>query len=858
MTASKFLGSCRRLGTLKTVFAYPYVRVILGSAIFEATEDYAREAVLAKELKTTINDLRCTLQNGLLSLELLTPAEFVAEAGGFDERERGHHWLGALTASEDYRTNKKINEVQIPTLHFYGYKGGQARSTLLGVTACALARSGWNVLALDSDIEAPSLDVIFARAITSLSRTFLGVVQGVPEIEVTNVRAPQKNEGRVDLIACRPRAEEFDIDMAAFALRSSLEPTILEKAANRIAAFAVGRKYDLLLIDHRSGLSPSTLPLLASVPGPCVICVKMDDQWRSAKNFLKEVLRAYPPNPGIFVTWKPDSENEEAFRHRTFGQKDELLGLLANSLRQDAQQQLTLPLDEEELSSVELEDHWVVWPYDEAFRISRLPEADQLTARAKDAIDELRGVLGLGREMIPSQVFANGQYPTTSPSGSTDEGDLILTKALRDLLIPDNPYSYIFGRKGTGKTRLLRELAQRKIGEPLLVASDSQDERGLKSSQPEIQLAADRLLVQPETFWWCLIAAAIKTDTTSRSELAAEFKLLTESDTPGEILNWIVTAVKTSRKRTFLFDGIETTFHSRQIFGYLEALFRVLQTIEGDSRLSDRLGFRLFLRSDLAERGFQNIEQQTYGKVLWLSWEYQAILNFMLSRIMINPWYKLNFSELTEQLLKVREQILKGDLPQGECETLLLRAFPEKLKRNNLLTKTFLRTYFADSASERTGAPDRLRYYPRIFARLIEAIPELAKGKDAKAIELETGRISQNLIFLAHEDAANRYLTGLKEELRYLIDLAEDSSHNQEQLDALLAAFDGLKTPFEIDERIEELVRKTKLDPGRVRRAMERMKSVGMFESRPDYPGEWRVGRLFKSSLRMKYVRRSA
>lgn len=855
MTASKFLDSCRRLGTLKTVFAYPYVRVIIGSASFETTEDYAREAVLAKELKTTINDLRCTLQNGLLSLKLLTPAEFVAATGGFEERERGHHWLGALTASEDQRLHKKINAVRIPTLHFYGYKGGQARSTLLGVTACALARSGWNVLALDSDIEAPSLDVIFARAITSLSRTLLGVVQGVAEIEVTNVRAPRKDEGRVDLIACRPRAEEFDIDMAAFALRSSLEPMILEKAADRIASFAVGRKYDVLLIDHRSGLSPSTLPLLASVPGPCVICVKMDDQWRSAKNFLKEVLRAYPPNPGIFVTWKPDSENEDAFRNRTFGQKDELLSLLANSLRHDAQQQLTLPLDDEELSSVELEDHWVVWPYDEVFRSNRLPEADQLSVRAKDAIDELRGVLGLVRD--PNQVLSNGQYPTTSPSGSTDEGDLILTKALRDLLIPNNPYSYIFGRKGTGKTRLLRELAQRKIGEPLLVASDSQDERGLKSSQPEIQSAADRLLNQPETFWWCLIAAAIKTDTTSRGELAAEFKSLSESGKPGEILDWIVAAVKTSRKRTFLFDGIETTFHSRQIFGYLEALFRVLQTVESDSRLSDRLGFRLFLRSDLAERGFQNIEQQTYGKVLWLSWEYQAILNFMLSRIIINPWYKLNFSELTEQLLPVREQILKGDLPQAECETLLLQAFPEKLKRNNLLTKTFLRTYFADSASERTGATDRLRYYPRIFARLIEAIPELAEGKDAKAVDLETGRISQNLIFQAHEDAANRYLTGLKEELRYLIDLAEDLSDNQERLDALLAAFDGLKTPFEIEERIEELVRKTQLDPSRVRRAMDRMKTVGMFESRPDYPGEWRVGRLFKSSLRMKYVRRS-
>jgi hypothetical protein len=306
----------------------------------------------------------------------------------------------------------------------------------------------------------------------------------------------------------------------------------------------------------------------------------------------------------------------------------------------------------------------------------------------------------------------------------------------------------------------------------------------------------------------------------------------------------------------FLFDGLETAFHSRYIFGYLEGLLRVLQTVESDNRLAEAIGFRLFLRQDLAERGFQNIDQQTYGKKLDLSWDYQSILNFTLSRIMVNAWYQKTFPSLAANLTQRRNEILAGTVPTQDCEQLLLLAFPEKLRRNNLRTTTFLKTYFADSAS---GRPEALSYYPRIFARLIEAIPDPAVRSqgEGKIDDLdENGRINQTLIFLAHSDAATKYLSGLKEELRFLIELSSDSSENQQRLEALLAAFDGLTTPFDIDQRVKEIAIKTGFGELDVRRALDRMKTVGMFESRPDYPGEWRVGRLFKSSLRMKYSRR--
>ncbi|MFN5895697.1 MAG: AAA family ATPase, partial [Dolichospermum sp.] len=97
--------------------------------------------------------------------------------------DRGHHWLSALI-------NQKLEKVdftekprtEIKVIHFYGYKGGQARSTLLGLLSTALAEDGWKVLVVDSDIEAPSLDILYARTSRALSGTLLGVIQSTSEI----------------------------------------------------------------------------------------------------------------------------------------------------------------------------------------------------------------------------------------------------------------------------------------------------------------------------------------------------------------------------------------------------------------------------------------------------------------------------------------------------------------------------------------------------------------------------------------------------------------------------------------------------------------------------------------------------
>ncbi|HEX3742675.1 MAG TPA: hypothetical protein VHW09_02040 [Bryobacteraceae bacterium] len=842
MTASQLLKQAQASYQVSTVFRFPYVHVIVADEGFAAQSEEQREWEFATKLKTTISEIRSTASNALFVIRLLSPEEISAEYGA-NPTERGHHWLGSLAAGAMSETSPAngLGE-NAKTVHFYGYKGGQARSTILALVASSLADEGWKVLAVDSDLEAPSLDIIFGRSVRPLAGTLLGVSQGTAGFSPERVHLSSNGQGFVDLLACRPRRSEYDIDAVAFALKSALDATIIQQSARRIRTESERNKYDIILIDHRAGLSPITLPWLKSLPGPVVISARLDDQWQPARTFLQAILKEYPSNPGLFVSWKPDEEDPTSFRDRNQGQIDSLLDLLADALSDTSD-------GEGELSSVELEDHWILLPYDSAFRASRLPEPRSLLVATNEAITRIRGLLEISGARSVELVL--------TPSGATDAGDLIQTAVLRELLVPENSIAYILGRKGTGKTRLLRELAKAGIGETLISDSNSTEGAGLASPSIELSDAASDLEKQPDHFWWSLFAAALQSESTSTGVLRDSFVRISKNFQMPMLLDAVQVA---NRSRTFLIDSLETAFPARLIQTYLESLFRVLQIIDTDPRISKVIKFKVFLRSDLAERGFQNIEQQLHGRTKHLSWNTQLIFNFVLSRIATIPWYRTAFPKLVADIQSVRGRVLKGELSIEECERMLLVPFPSQLRRNNLQTTTFLKTYFADSASDKTdlSGSDRLRYYPRIFDKFLEVLADPQATKVAyTGHQLDNNqKINQSLIFLAHEEAAKAYLSQLESELVYLISLAEDHSTNQAAINALLNAFAGLKTPFVLDDQIEAIRAKVPSIPNSaVRAAMESMKRVGMFEDRPDYPGQWRVGRLFKSSLRMKYVR---
>ena len=856
MTAAQFLREVRQIGELRTVFRFPYENIVLTSPDFAGLDQEDRELQVARRLRLTIADLRNVVRNNLFSLHLLTPDEAAREFPRANGHSYGHHWLDAFVEQHVSTSKSPAGEQAHPeVVHFYGYKGGQARSTLAALLSKQLAEDGWKVLSIDADIEAPSLDVLFSRSPRTISGTVLGLVQGAESISPERI-SPVAGPGYVDFLACRPRSPEFDIDSAALALRTALDPTLIENAAAQLQQFAKENTYDVLILDHRSGLAPATLPWMTVMPGPTVICVRLDEQWRPAEQSIKAILRNYPPNPGVFVSWKPDDENTEAFRQRNYPQIISLLDILADAVASGGQggdgQEWQY-----ELSFSELEDHWIVWPYDPIFRTYLIPDVASLSGPTQGALAQLRSILNLSSKKL---ALPSRETPTLSPSGATDVGDLIQTDALRQLKTRGNSISYILGRKGTGKTRLLRELAAEGLGEALIVDPYEISRYGIRSASPELSLAAERFKDSPVMLWWHVLAAALDCGTTAVAPLSKAFSSRVQSGSNAGVIDEVLQKAARGLKRVFMLDGLETAFQARNIFQYVESLFSFLQVVESDSRLNSRIQFKLFLRTDLAQRGYQNIEQQLHGRTIYLSWNTQKIFNFVLSRIARIAWYEEKFSLLVRRIADLRVEILNGSLDTEECEELLLQAFPERVKRNNLATKTFLKTYFADTASDKPeiSTSDKLRYYPRIFDKFLEVIanPRPSDLGEFTGPQLDRdGKISQNLIFFAHEAAAADYLEQLRSELNYLINFSEDANQNADKVKRLLAAFDGLKTPFILEEHVKVLATLTNIDPADIRAAMLKMKTLGLFEDRAGYPEEWRVGRLFKSSLRMKYVR---
>jgi Fic family protein len=192
--------------------------------------------------------------------------------------------------------------------------------------------------------------------------------------------------------------------------------------------------------------------------------------------------------------------------------------------------------------------------------------------------------------------------------------------------------------------------------------------------------------------------------------------------------------------------------------------------------------------------------------------------------------------------------IRSGDVAEQESERLLMEMFPNKLARFNILTSTFLRLHFADSSSQGNS------YYPRIVDKFLSELN--SNGETIGSSSLIDGHLDQQLIIKAHEQASDDYMGQIRQELQHLLDFKQQTPEaNKVKLDEWINAFTGQRTPFTVDDIEKYLSKRIKLDEPTVRRYLDQMLALGIFERTADTPNVWRTGRLFKSSLKMKYKR---
>lgn len=861
------------LQQVRVVFLSPTLHIDLISDAFRGWNDDDRLASVNAALVKHCND-ETVLLSDIVSKLPVTISPLTS-----DEAENKAKWLGAASTSSwvNWFVHSKLPTPRrnIPSapryVHFYGYKGGQARSSVLALFGKLLADDGYKVLLIDADTEAPSLDSLLGAHADRFSQTLMGLCGWSDDFQpVPATYTSPFSRGRVDVLPCRPRTKDHDLDFALLVATAPLDTRIYERAAYKLrsALSVMEEPYDFVLIDHRTGIATSVLPLVGELPGPTVVFIRADSNTVSMPSEMKKVVRAIfensGDNAGAFVSFSLDANRKSeggipGFEARV---RTELLETLAQSLSHNAANRISERVsdEEEELSPQELELNWIDWYFDRALLDSNLPDVSKLQNDNIQSLRKLRDVLGLpinkkahGRQNTPQ----SEQAGNLSLSGARDMGTFIHIPDVERLFVKGSPITYVLGRKGTGKTRLLRELALRHAGTPVLVAADETSFPALQSKSTEAQAWLGNAGT-PKIFWWSLIRLALEEATplpeTIINILKAGKKPVDFAD-PLQIKSLLL---KSKEQKVFLIDGLETLVPASQSKGFVAELFTVMSTIQNDPALSSKLVIRAFLREDLSSDSVQNIEQQMEGRVLRLKWSESSILNFAVSRLPSLPWISKKFSHVMADINQRTDEIQRSALSEQDATELLLRIFPDRLRRNNLLTSTFLRLYFSDAGGDNTNMAT---FYPRLYLYFLQKLDELAQA-DKEPLSSEDDRLNSGLLNRAYDQASTVFIEETKQELVHLLSLNLASNEiangdNQSHVAQFVAAFDGISTPFVLDKLVVQLKDKTQFTEQSIRESLQRMKNLRMFEERPGYPGSWRVGQLYKMGLRMKYARRT-
>lgn len=851
------------LQEVRVVFLSPTLHIDLIGDTFRGLTDEDRLDRIESALADSF-----TFKSGFI-YEVMAKLPVTISPLTVDEAKNKASWLGTASTSSwvNWFLDKKPPVVtrNIPNspryVHFYGYKGGQARSTILALLGKLLADDGYRVLAIDADTEAPSLDNLLGTHADHFSQTLMGLCGWADEfIPIPAAYTGQLGVGRLDVLPCRPRNEDQDLDFALLVATAPLDTRIYERAAAklRMELSTYSESYDFVLLDHRTGIATSVLPLVSELPGPTVVFSRTDANTASIPSEMRKVVRSIfgsaADNPGAFVSFSLDANRKAdgAIPPHEARIQEALLEELAQSIEAHVSTEET-----EQISTQELAFNWINWYLDRSLLDSTLPDIFKLQSDNIASLQKLREVLGLPihkKESGQQKLTENTEPLTMSLSGAKDKGNFIHIPDVERLLVKGSPLTYILGRKGTGKTRLLREVALRNLGTPILVAADEEKFLALRSASLEAKEWV-KISKEPNDFWWSLIRFSLQ-DINLQESIS---KAITNKKTPSEFANPLEIKnilLQSTGQKVFLVDGLETLAPAKQTKEYVASLFSVMNTIQNDPLLSSKLVIRVFMREDLTTDSIQNIEQQIENRVLRLNWSATSILNFAVSRLPSLSWISTQFPKVSDEIKKRSIEIQKNSLSELEATEILLRVFPERIKRNNLLTSTFLRLYFSDAGGDNTSMAT---FYPRLYLSFLQKLDELAQA-DIDPLSGEDPRLNSILLNRAYDQASTAFIDETKQELVHLLSLnfaknTGEFDSDQSKVTLFIAAFEGLSTPFDREQLISQLKDKTPFTEQSIRESLQRMKSLRMFEERPGHAGWWRVGQLYKMGLRMKYAR---
>jgi len=137
--------------TARVHFRFPFVIVEIRDRAFVNVPEGERERKLAECIGVDYDTLRVETDRLFIRFDLGPQNEArspVADTGDF--------WLRSLVEEQRVQHDGVAPEQSVRAIHFYGYKGGQARSSVLAFLSRVLATSGWKILVIDAAAAAPA------------------------------------------------------------------------------------------------------------------------------------------------------------------------------------------------------------------------------------------------------------------------------------------------------------------------------------------------------------------------------------------------------------------------------------------------------------------------------------------------------------------------------------------------------------------------------------------------------------------------------------------------------------------------------------------------------------------------------
>jgi MinD-like ATPase involved in chromosome partitioning or flagellar assembly len=609
-------------------------------------------------------------------LDLLTPTEC--------------EWAGSLPADSDLQqlplwpealARGRIEEQPPPlfasdleedlprpiVITFYSLRGGVGRSTALAYTGRLLAARGRKVVCVDMDLEAPGLAALFGKeAELEPGRGTAALLTALdrgeePDISKHLIRVLEE-EDLYCLPAGRPDAAYARmlrlIDPSAW-YREERNPLrdLIEHLGKRLPFTP-----DVILLDSRTGITPSSGPLLFDLADLAVVVFYPHPQAATGTGELVRALlasktrrqmdgRALTPEPRFLVSPIPASKAPEVVQRYEHRAKEWIAEWMGPRLEQR-------PVGAGPLVSDIT--HFV--PYREA-----LATSDQILS-SQDAWRDFEPVAEWIERFLPSateqrtsksfierkQLILDELKFSAGTAEEQEKEELLETLVETDLVSQamDPRIPLVLGRKGTGKTTLFRRLGAQPGQESVIVLAPAH----LRHARPwllsfEGFREVDKVLngrgadwSQFWSFYTCLaIITTRKFSTNPITDKAITWSLRSVTH-EVDVVNYFREALSTPQyglritgalrdlheampdPLLLLFDGLDTNFGPTE-----QDRERRKRAIEGlftfwadQSSALKSLHFKILLREDIWRKvRFEN-KSHLYGRSVTLRWKEQS------------------------------------------------------------------------------------------------------------------------------------------------------------------------------------------------------------------------------------------